>query len=106
MTNPDRALPPIEELARLARLRIEPAEAERLGAELRRILDHFESLQDVDSRGIDPDPYAVSLENVRRPDVPLEGSEGLVPLPRGARLVRDHAPACEGDMYRVPPILD
>ncbi|MFQ5506287.1 MAG: PDZ domain-containing protein, partial [Planctomycetota bacterium] len=31
MTNPDRALPPIEELARLARLRIEPAEAERLG---------------------------------------------------------------------------
>ena len=101
MTSP--SLPPVEHLARLARLRIEPAEATRLGAQLEHILAHFQTLQDIDTEGVEASPYAVRLSRVVRPDGPVEGG---VELPRGAALVRDHAPAADGDQYRVPPILE
>ncbi len=93
-------IPAIEQLARLAHLRIDPDEAEALRNRLERVLDHFKTLQTIDTEGVEASPYAVEITTPLRPDV--EPS----PAPAdGRRIVADQAPASEGDEYRVPPIL-
>jgi aspartyl-tRNA(Asn)/glutamyl-tRNA(Gln) amidotransferase subunit C len=80
----------VRHVARLARLRLEPDELERMREELSGILEHIERIQSLDLDGVPPTTHVVALENVLREDVPrpsLTVEEAL----REAPEVIDHA---------------
>ena len=81
-------------VARLARLRLDDAEVERMAGELSGILEHVEAMSALDLEGVEPTARVVDLENVLRADdvVPsLERSQAL-----------SSAPDSTADSFRVP----
>ena len=57
-------------VARLARLRLDDAEVERMSGELSGILDHVERISELDLEGVEPTSHVIELVNVLRPDEP------------------------------------
>ena len=57
-------------VAKLARLRLSEDEVERMAGELSTILDHIETMNELDLEGVEPTSHVVELENVLRPDEP------------------------------------
>jgi aspartyl-tRNA(Asn)/glutamyl-tRNA(Gln) amidotransferase subunit C len=81
-------------VAKLARLRLEPDEVERMSGELSHILEHIERLNELDLDEVEPTSHVVELENVLRPDEPRPS------LPRERAL--EQAPDAAADGFRVP----
>ena len=54
-------------IARLARLRLDEEEVERMAQELSGILEHVETIGSLDLDGVEPTTHVVALENVMRP---------------------------------------
>jgi aspartyl-tRNA(Asn)/glutamyl-tRNA(Gln) amidotransferase subunit C len=57
-------------VAKLARLRLEEDEVERMAGELSGILEHVDRIGTLDLEGVEPTSHVVELENVLRPDRP------------------------------------
>ncbi len=57
-------------VARLARLRLDDQEVERMAGELSSVLDHIEKIGELHLEGVEPTSHVVPLENVLREDVP------------------------------------
>ena len=81
-------------VARLARLRLDERDVERMSSELSSILDHIETINELDLDDVEPTSHVVQLENVLREDVPRPS------LPRERAL--DNAPDAAADGFRVP----
>lgn len=88
----------VEHVARLARLALSPAEAERMRRELDAILAYVDKLRALDVEGVEPTTHAVPLTDVTRPDEPR------APLPVEEMLA--NAPDRSGELFRVPRILE
>jgi aspartyl-tRNA(Asn)/glutamyl-tRNA(Gln) amidotransferase subunit C len=58
----------VRHVSRLARLRLEQKETERLRKELSAILDYMDMLNEVDTKGIEPTFHAHSITNAMRDD--------------------------------------
>ena len=86
-------------VAGLARLRLEPEEADRLAGELAHILHAFERLQTLDLTGVDPmacvDDFGAVL---RRDEITNPAADDDLPL--------RNAPAHDGRHFRVPKIIE
>jgi aspartyl-tRNA(Asn)/glutamyl-tRNA(Gln) amidotransferase subunit C len=87
----------VEEIARLARLHLEPDELERTRGELAAILDHFGALAQVDTEGVAPMTHAMAMDLRLREDV-VEPS-----LPAAEALAG--APAKDDDLFVVPAVI-
>jgi aspartyl-tRNA(Asn)/glutamyl-tRNA(Gln) amidotransferase subunit C len=59
-------------VARLARLRLEDDEIQRMSRELSTVLDHIEKISELDLDGVPPTSHVVEVENVLRADEPRE----------------------------------
>jgi aspartyl-tRNA(Asn)/glutamyl-tRNA(Gln) amidotransferase subunit C len=81
-------------VAKLARLRLEPGEAERMTGELAKILAHIDKMSELDTSDVPPTAHVLDVDNVARPDRPRPGLE------RGEAL--RNAPAVADDCFRVP----
>jgi aspartyl-tRNA(Asn)/glutamyl-tRNA(Gln) amidotransferase subunit C len=92
------SLAEIEHIAALARLRLTDDEKERYRRQLSAVLDYVEKLKEVDTAHIAPTATVLPLRSVLRPDV---ARPSLTP----AELLAN-APAAEGEMFRVPPVLE
>lgn len=57
-------------VARLARLRLNDAEVEKMAGELSTILDHIAKIGELDLEHVEPTSHVIQLENVLREDVP------------------------------------
>lgn len=57
-------------VARLARLRLDGEEVERMAGELSGILEHVDRIAELDLDDVPPTSHVVELENVLRPDEP------------------------------------
>jgi aspartyl-tRNA(Asn)/glutamyl-tRNA(Gln) amidotransferase subunit C len=57
-------------VARLARLRLEEDEIDRMSRELSSVLDHIEKISELDLEGVPPTSHVVDVENVVRRDEP------------------------------------
>jgi aspartyl-tRNA(Asn)/glutamyl-tRNA(Gln) amidotransferase subunit C len=71
-------------VARLARLRLEGEEVERMARELSGILDHVDRIAALDLDEVEPTSHVVALENVLREDRPrasLSREEALANAP-------------------------
>jgi len=87
----------IAAVARLARLDLEPAEAERLGAQLGDILAWFRQLDAVDTEGVEPTTHVVVSAPTLREDAPT------APLPREEALAG--AAVHDGQAFIVPRVV-
>jgi len=88
----------VRRVAALARLRLEPAEEERLTADLAHILDAFERLRALDTSAVPPTAHVEDFGACLRAD------EVLNPAADEALLA--NAPARDGRLFRVPKIIE
>src|SRR5436190_5609687 len=81
-------------VAKLARLRLNDEEVERMASELSGILEHVERISQLDLEGVEPTSHVIALENVLRADEPR---------PSWSRdEVLERAPDPAGGSFRVP----
>ena len=81
-------------VAKLARLRLDEEELERMAGELSGILEHVDRIAALDLEGVEPTSHVVALENVLRPDEPRPS------LPQDVALAS--APEPLDGAFRVP----
>lgn len=89
----------VEQVARLARLRIEPRARARLASQLGAILEHFQDLQGLDTSGVSPSVHAIDMEGRTRPDQPAEGG----PDPESILANTEHT---QDGFFRVPRVIE
>lgn len=88
----------IDQVAKLARIRLKPAERERLSRELGSILEYVEQLKQVDTSKVPETSHVLDLTNVFRKDEVK---------PSAVRdEVLEHAPAREGNFFKVPKVVE
>ncbi len=88
----------VDHVAMLARLRFDEDEKAGMAAQLSRIVEYVEKLNELDTGDVSPMAHAVPLRNVLRDDEvrpSLDPEEAL-----------RNAPDREGDFFRVPRILE
>jgi len=81
-------------VARLARLRLDDPEVERMAGELSTILDHIEKIGELELDDVEPTSHVIQVENVLRSDVPRPS------LPREKAL--EQAPDPRAGGFGVP----
>jgi aspartyl-tRNA(Asn)/glutamyl-tRNA(Gln) amidotransferase subunit C len=81
-------------VAKLARLRLSDDEVDRMAGELSKILEHVETMDELDLEGVEPTSHVIDVENVLRPDEPR-------PCLLRDRALENAPDAAEGG-FRVP----
>jgi aspartyl-tRNA(Asn)/glutamyl-tRNA(Gln) amidotransferase subunit C len=81
-------------VAKLARLRLSDDEVDRMAGELSQILEHVETMNELDLEGVEPTSHVVDLTNVLRDDVPRDGLDKETALAQ--------APDAADGGFRVP----
>ncbi len=88
----------VRHVAALARLTLSAEEAERMAADLARILDYVAKLDELNTSAVEPTSHVVAMAAPLRPDVVTSKPavvEGL-----------SNAPAREDGFYVVPAIIE
>ncbi|MEL7543228.1 MAG: Asp-tRNA(Asn)/Glu-tRNA(Gln) amidotransferase subunit GatC [Pseudomonadota bacterium] len=88
----------VHRIARLARIRVSPEEAQALEGELTNILGWVEQLDEVDTDGVAPMTSVVEIETPERDDVVNDGG-----IPD--RIVAN-APVRDGHYFAVPKVVE
>ena len=88
----------VKKVAVLARLKLSESEIDSLTTQMGKILGFVESLNEVQTDGVEPMVHAMELRNVFRAD------EARPSLPREESL--KNAPKTDGKYFLVPQILD
>jgi aspartyl-tRNA(Asn)/glutamyl-tRNA(Gln) amidotransferase subunit C len=70
----------VDHVARLARLELSDAEADKMAIELSKVLDHIEAIRSLDLDGVEPTSHVVDLVNALRADVPHRSLDPEVAL--------------------------
>jgi aspartyl-tRNA(Asn)/glutamyl-tRNA(Gln) amidotransferase subunit C len=87
----------VRRIARLARIRVEEAEADALAADLAAVLGYVELLDSLATDGIEPTSTLIPLAT------PLRADEPATPLAPEVAVM--NAPAAEGSAFAVPRVL-
>jgi len=87
----------IEHIARLARLRITPAEAKEYGEQLSKVLNHFEQISKVDTMGVEPLVTPIKIEFYARLDEVQQETT--------TEEILANAPEKAGHLFKVPPVI-
>lgn len=85
-------------VAQLSRISLPEAEVARFTAQLRRILDYVNKLNELDTGDVEPMAHPYNLQNVFRPD------EARPSLPPQEALA--NAPKAKANFFRVPRVID
>jgi len=88
----------VRHIALLARLELSEQEEVALADQLGHILDHFEKLVALDTEGVEPTASVPGVETAYRDDV--------VTNPPAGEELRANAPARDGDLFKVPKIIE
>jgi aspartyl-tRNA(Asn)/glutamyl-tRNA(Gln) amidotransferase subunit C len=88
----------VEHVAKLARLELSAQEKEKLTDQLSNILTYVETLNGLDTKGVEPTAHVLDLKNVMRDDVAAPS------LPRERALA--NAPDQAAGHYKVPKIIE
>ncbi len=87
----------VEHIAALVRLKLTEAELEQFQHQLSSILDHVQSLQELDTRGVEPTSGILTPNSGLRTDEP---AEGLTPAS-----VLQNARHKKQNQFQVPPVF-
>ncbi|MHB8844284.1 MAG: Asp-tRNA(Asn)/Glu-tRNA(Gln) amidotransferase subunit GatC [Nitrospirota bacterium] len=88
----------VEHVAKLARLELSEQEKEKLTDQLSGILTYVETLNSLDTKGIEPTSHVLDIKNVMRDDVARPS------LPQERALA--NAPEKAAGHYKVPKIIE
>ena len=88
----------IEHIALLARIALDPAEAQAVRDGLNRVLGLIEEMRAVDTSGIEPMSHALDLEQPLREDRVTETDQHA--------LFQSVAPSVENGLYLVPKVIE
>lgn len=88
----------VRRVARLARIKVSDAEAERMTGELNSILGFVEQLNEVDVTGVEPMTAVVAMAMKQRDDVVTDGGY--------ADRVTGNAPVSDDDFFMVPKVVE
>jgi aspartyl-tRNA(Asn)/glutamyl-tRNA(Gln) amidotransferase subunit C len=88
----------VEHVARLARLELTADELERFREQLSAVLERATRIQSLDLDAFPPTAHPIDLRNVWRDDV--------VRAPEPPEAILENAPEREGNLFRVPRILE
>ena len=88
----------VEQVAKLARLEVSPAEKEAFAKQLSQILTHVEKLKQYDTTGIEPTATVLGQVNVFREDI----VQPSLPVEKALA----NAPEREADGFAVPKIIE
>jgi len=88
----------VRRIARLARLDVSAAEADKTRDQLNGILSFIEQLQSVDTTGIEPMAHAVDVVQRLRPDAATEADR--------REAFQAIAPETEAGLYLVPKVIE
>jgi aspartyl-tRNA(Asn)/glutamyl-tRNA(Gln) amidotransferase subunit C len=88
----------VEYVAHLGRLDLEPHEIELYTGQLNAILEHMDTLNALDTEGIEPTSHAVPVTCVMRED----SGTGSLDLEDALR----NAPDRKGNFFKVPPVIE
>lgn len=88
----------VQQIAQLARLRIDATEQNKMAEDMNRILDYMTKLNELDTTGIEPLAHVLDLGNVWREDVQM------------TRITHEealkNAPDADQDYFRVPKVIE
>ena len=88
----------IENVAKLARLKISESEAEEFSQQLAKALDHFAKISQIDTAGVEPLITPTEIESYWRDDV--------VEQRFSADEMTANAPDKSGHLFKVPPVVE
>ncbi|MHB8857888.1 MAG: Asp-tRNA(Asn)/Glu-tRNA(Gln) amidotransferase subunit GatC [Thermoleophilia bacterium] len=88
----------VNHVAKLARLKVDPAELDRFADQLSSILGHVDKISALDLADVTPTSHVIKLWNVFREDEPRPSVERDEALANG--------PDVERGAFKVPPILE
>jgi aspartyl-tRNA(Asn)/glutamyl-tRNA(Gln) amidotransferase subunit C len=88
----------VHQIAKLARLSLSDAEADRMTVELDHILAYVDTLQELDTDGIEPTAHAIPLPTPMRPDRALPAMD--------PELAVANAPESIGTAFVVPKVIE
>ena len=88
----------VEHVARLARLELAEEEKDKLIDQLSNILTYVETLNGLDTKGVEPTSHVLDIKNVMRDDISAPG------LPQEQALA--NAPEKAAGHYKVPKIIE
>ncbi|MBO0769359.1 MAG: Asp-tRNA(Asn)/Glu-tRNA(Gln) amidotransferase subunit GatC [Solirubrobacterales bacterium] len=84
----------VDHVAKLARLELSDAEAERFGVELSKVLDYIDTIRTLSLEEVAPTSHVVEVNDAVRPDQPRPS------LPRD--VILSQAPEVADDGFAVP----
>lgn len=96
------SLAEIDRIAQLARLSLQPAEAQRMRGQINGFFSIVEAMQAVDTRGVQPLNHPVAA--IR--DVTLRLREDRVSEPDQRQANQQSAPAVERGLFLVPRVIE
>ena len=96
------SLAEIDRIAQLARLSLQPAEAQRMREQINGFFSIVEAMQAVDTRGVQPLNHPVAA--IR--DVTLRLREDRVSEPDQRQANQQSAPAVERGLFLVPRVIE
>jgi aspartyl/glutamyl-tRNA(Asn/Gln) amidotransferase C subunit len=88
----------LENVSILAKLDLSEAEKEQAKADMAEMLDYINTLNELDTEGVEPMSHTFDVVNVLREDVVTNGD--------GSALSLKNAPAEKEGMYQVPRTFD
>lgn len=87
----------IEHIAKLARLKVTPEEAAEYGAQLSKVLAHFQHIEKIPTEGVEPLVTPSEIEYYARPDE--------VKIETTPEEMLANAPDKAGNLFKVPPVV-
>ncbi len=88
----------VQDIARLARLKVDDTEAEKYHSELTNILDLVEQMEAVDTTGVEPMTHPFDATLRMRTDEVTEANQ--------RQKYQAIAPSVEAGLYLVPQVID
>jgi aspartyl-tRNA(Asn)/glutamyl-tRNA(Gln) amidotransferase subunit C len=92
----------IDRIANLARLQLQPAEAERMREQINGFFNIVEAMQAVDTTGVEPLAHPVAAIQ----DVALRLRDDVVSEPNHRDANQQSAPAVERGLFLVPKVIE
>ncbi len=92
----------IDRIAHLARLQLQPAEAERMREQMNGFFSIVEAMQGVDTTGVEPLAHPVAAIQ----EVQLRLREDVASEPNAREANQRSAPAVENGLFLVPKVIE
>ncbi len=87
----------IQNIAKLARLKISEVEADDYSQQLTQVMDYFERISKIDTSGVEPLVTPAEIE--------VHWREDVVEQEHTAEDMVANAPARAGNLFKVPPVV-